>query len=104
MARETRLRPTTLLLALILLAAPALADDESPSLSQIQKRHRTAFKKFSIPSAARLRATIEDRLPKGVVTQAAPFTTLVDSLLEPFEARLKEREEAVVALARFGGD
>ncbi len=93
------MRPTALLLALALLAAPALADDEKPSLRDVQKRHRAAFKKLKIPSAAKLRATIEGRLPKGVVTRAAPFTTLINSLLRPFEARMKEREKAVAALA-----
>ena len=93
------MRSTALLLALALLANPALADDESPSLRDVSKGHRTAFKKLKFPPAAKLRATIEGRLPMGVVTVATPFTALINSLLTPFEARMKEREEAVAALA-----
>ena len=93
------MRSTALLLILILLTAPAYADDGSPTLGEVKKLHRSAFKKLKIPPAARLRATIDGRLPMGVVTVATPFTALVKSLLEPFENRMKEREAAVAALA-----
>jgi len=97
--REARLRSTALLLTLVLLAAPAPADDESPTLGEAKKLHRSAFKQLRFLPAAKLRATIDGRLPMGVVTVATPFTALINSLLEPIETRMEEREAAVAALA-----
>lgn len=71
------------LVALVLLAAAAAADKDP-------------FRPIKVPG--KIAEEVEPKLPKGIVTEAAPFDALVRKLLEPYEKDFEERRQAVAAL------
>jgi len=92
------------LLVLLWAAGPCAlflhAEEEAPSWSEVQKKHRKAFKKLTLPKHAKLVKEIEPRLPPAIVITAAPFDELIKRLLGRHAKQLKLREEALDGLAR----
>ncbi len=66
-----------------------------------QSRAGAAFKPLRLPPARQVEAELEPRLPAGIVTEAAPFAALVDSLLAPLADTLDERATLLRSYAPF---